>query len=47
MNARTPIAAFINGIRKEDPQHQTRSQKPPNLRPLWRLLSADYLLCTL
>jgi hypothetical protein len=46
MNGRTPITAFIDGIRMEVPTIQARSPKPPNLRPPSRLLSADYHLCT-
>jgi hypothetical protein len=46
MNGRTPITAFIDGIRKEDPPVPNPIQKPPNLRPARRLLSADYPLCT-
>src|SRR5215469_15349505 len=47
MNGRTPITAFIDGIRRETHHSQTRSRKPLNPCPPRRLLSADYPLCTL
>ena len=43
MSGRTPINAFIDGIRIH--YSQTRSRKPPNPCPPRRLLSADYPLC--
>jgi hypothetical protein len=45
MDGRIPIAAFIDGIRKEN--NTPQPEKPPKPRPPWRLLSADYPLCTI